>query len=47
MTEQDNVVDNRVAAVVIMAAGAGTRMKSAIPKVLHRFAALRPGLRSA
>ncbi len=27
----------RVAAVVIMAAGAGTRMKSAIPKVLHRL----------
>ncbi len=35
---QDDVVDNRVAAVVIMAAGAGTRMKSAIPKVLHRIA---------
>ena len=35
---QDDVVDNRVAAVVIMAAGAGTRMKSAIPKVLHRLA---------
>ncbi|MFT4110873.1 bifunctional UDP-N-acetylglucosamine diphosphorylase/glucosamine-1-phosphate N-acetyltransferase GlmU [Propionicimonas sp.] len=30
--------ENRVAAVVIMAAGAGTRMKSAIPKVLHRIA---------
>jgi bifunctional UDP-N-acetylglucosamine pyrophosphorylase/glucosamine-1-phosphate N-acetyltransferase len=29
----------RVAAVVIMAAGAGTRMKSAIPKVLHRLGA--------
>lgn len=27
-----------VAAVVIMAAGAGTRMKSAVPKVLHRLA---------
>ncbi len=30
--------ENRVAAVVIMAAGSGTRMKSAIPKVLHRVA---------
>ncbi len=38
MAEQDVVVDNRVAAVVIMAAGAGTRMRSAIPKVLHRIA---------
>ncbi|HEX5336487.1 MAG TPA: NTP transferase domain-containing protein, partial [Propionicimonas sp.] len=38
MAGQDDVVDNRVAAVVIMAAGAGTRMKSAIPKVLHRIA---------
>ena len=38
MAEQDAVVDNRVAAVVIMAAGAGTRMRSAIPKVLHRIA---------
>lgn len=36
MAEQD--ADNRVAAVVIMAAGAGTRMRSAIPKVLHRVA---------
>ncbi|MCA0294744.1 MAG: bifunctional UDP-N-acetylglucosamine diphosphorylase/glucosamine-1-phosphate N-acetyltransferase GlmU [Actinobacteria bacterium] len=36
MAEQD--ADNRVAAVVIMAAGAGTRMKSAVPKVLHRVA---------
>lgn len=38
MAEQDAVVNNRVAAVVIMAAGAGTRMRSAIPKVLHRIA---------
>ncbi|MFZ0530965.1 MAG: bifunctional UDP-N-acetylglucosamine diphosphorylase/glucosamine-1-phosphate N-acetyltransferase GlmU [Propionicimonas sp.] len=38
MGEQDAVVDNRVAAVVIMAAGAGTRMRSSIPKVLHRIA---------
>lgn len=36
MAEQD--AESRVAAVVIMAAGAGTRMKSAIPKVLHRIA---------
>ena len=36
MADQD--AENRVAAVVIMAAGAGTRMKSAIPKVLHRIA---------
>jgi bifunctional UDP-N-acetylglucosamine pyrophosphorylase/glucosamine-1-phosphate N-acetyltransferase len=34
----DQDAENRVAAVVIMAAGAGTRMKSAIPKVLHRIA---------
>ncbi len=38
MALQDDVVDNRVAAVVIMAAGAGTRMRSAIPKVMHRIA---------
>ena len=38
MAEQDAVVDNRVAAVVIMAAGAGTRMRSSIPKVLHPIA---------
>lgn len=31
-------VRGRVAAVVIMAAGAGTRMKSSTPKVLHRIA---------
>lgn len=36
MADQD--AENRVAAVVIMAAGAGTRMRSAIPKVLHRIA---------
>nr|WP_300151329.1 bifunctional UDP-N-acetylglucosamine diphosphorylase/glucosamine-1-phosphate N-acetyltransferase GlmU [Propionicimonas sp.] len=36
MADQD--AEKRVAAVVIMAAGAGTRMKSAIPKVLHRIA---------
>ena len=36
--EPDEVVENRVAAVVIMAAGAGTRMKSAKPKVLHPIA---------
>ncbi len=36
MVEQDS--QSRVAAVVIMAAGAGTRMRSAIPKVLHRVA---------
>jgi bifunctional UDP-N-acetylglucosamine pyrophosphorylase/glucosamine-1-phosphate N-acetyltransferase len=34
----DQDAENRVAAVVIMAAGAGTRMRSAIPKVLHRIA---------
>ncbi|HOC13083.1 MAG TPA: bifunctional UDP-N-acetylglucosamine diphosphorylase/glucosamine-1-phosphate N-acetyltransferase GlmU [Propionicimonas sp.] len=38
MAEQDAVVDNRVAAVVIMAAGAGTRMRSSVPKVLHPIA---------
>ena len=43
MAGQDDVVDNRVAAVVIMAAGAGTRMKSAIPKVLHRGRGQVPG----
>lgn len=37
MSDQASVQD-RVAAVVIMAAGAGTRMKSAIPKVLHQVA---------
>lgn len=31
-------MNERVAAVVIMAAGAGTRMKSSVPKVLHRIA---------
>ncbi len=36
MAEQD--VEDRVAAVVIMAAGAGTRMRSSVPKVLHRIA---------
>ncbi len=34
----ENQVDASVAAVVIMAAGAGTRMKSVIPKVLHKVA---------
>jgi bifunctional UDP-N-acetylglucosamine pyrophosphorylase/glucosamine-1-phosphate N-acetyltransferase len=34
----DQDAENRVAAVVIMAAGSGTRMKSAIPKVMHRIA---------
>jgi len=38
VAEQDAVVDNRVAAVVIMAAGAGTRMRSSVPKVLHPIA---------
>lgn len=38
MAEQDPFASDPVAAVVIMAAGAGTRMKSAIPKVLHRIA---------
>jgi len=37
MTEQPSPTPS-VAAVVIMAAGAGTRMKSAIPKVLHKLA---------
>ena len=37
MTEQDNAVEP-VAAVVIMAAGAGTRMKSETAKVLHKVA---------
>lgn len=36
MADQD--AQDRVAAVVIMAAGAGTRMRSAVPKVLHRIA---------
>ncbi|MGC3994268.1 MAG: bifunctional UDP-N-acetylglucosamine diphosphorylase/glucosamine-1-phosphate N-acetyltransferase GlmU [Propionicimonas sp.] len=36
MVDQD--AQRSVAAVVIMAAGAGTRMKSAVPKVLHRIA---------
>jgi bifunctional UDP-N-acetylglucosamine pyrophosphorylase/glucosamine-1-phosphate N-acetyltransferase len=30
--------DERPAAVIVLAAGAGTRMKSAVPKVLHRIA---------
>ena len=30
--------DERPAAVVVLAAGAGTRMKSSVPKVLHRIA---------
>jgi len=36
----DNISDDvdRIAAVIIMAAGAGTRMKSARPKVLHQVA---------
>ena len=38
MSEHATVESPRVAAVVIMAAGAGTRMKSAIPKVLHQLA---------
>ncbi|MGC3953021.1 MAG: bifunctional UDP-N-acetylglucosamine diphosphorylase/glucosamine-1-phosphate N-acetyltransferase GlmU [Propionicimonas sp.] len=38
MPDNAAVESPRVAAVVIMAAGAGTRMKSAIPKVLHRLA---------
>lgn len=38
MTENAAVESPRVSAVVIMAAGAGTRMKSAVPKVLHRLA---------
>jgi bifunctional UDP-N-acetylglucosamine pyrophosphorylase/glucosamine-1-phosphate N-acetyltransferase len=37
MTDQPSTTES-VAAVVIMAAGAGTRMKSATPKVLHRLA---------
>jgi bifunctional UDP-N-acetylglucosamine pyrophosphorylase / glucosamine-1-phosphate N-acetyltransferase len=37
MTEQPSTTGS-VAAVVIMAAGAGTRMKSAVPKVLHKLA---------
>ena len=38
MSENAAVESPRVAAVVVMAAGAGTRMKSAVPKVLHRLA---------
>ena len=38
MSDNAAVESPRVAAVVVMAAGAGTRMKSAIPKVLHRLA---------
>ncbi|MCE1174340.1 MAG: bifunctional UDP-N-acetylglucosamine diphosphorylase/glucosamine-1-phosphate N-acetyltransferase GlmU [Propionibacteriales bacterium] len=34
----DRSVMTPVAAVVVMAAGAGTRMKSAVPKVLHKVA---------
>ena len=37
MTDQPSTTAS-VAAVVIMAAGAGVRMKSAVPKVLHRLA---------
>ncbi|MGF3998941.1 NTP transferase domain-containing protein, partial [Staphylococcus aureus] len=37
MTHQQSPTE-AVAAVVIMAAGAGTRMKSATPKVLHKLA---------
>lgn len=37
MTEQPSTTES-VAAVVIMAAGAGTRMRSATPKVLHKLA---------
>lgn len=37
MTEQPSTTES-VFAVVIMAAGAGTRMKSATPKVLHKLA---------
>jgi UDP-N-acetylglucosamine diphosphorylase/glucosamine-1-phosphate N-acetyltransferase len=37
VAEQDNAVEP-VSAVVIMAAGAGTRMKSETPKVLHKVA---------
>ena len=38
MSEHATVESSQVAAVVVMAAGAGTRMKSAVPKVLHRLA---------
>ena len=38
MAEHPTAESPRVAAVVVMAAGAGTRMKSAIPKVLHKLA---------
>ena len=37
MTDQPSTTES-VAAVVIMAAGAGTRMKSSVPKVLHKLA---------
>ncbi len=38
MSEHPTADSPRVAAVVVMAAGAGTRMKSAVPKVLHKLA---------
>ena len=38
MAEHPTAESPRVAAVVVMAAGAGTRMKSAVPKVLHKLA---------
>ena len=38
MSDNAAVESSRVSAVVVMAAGAGTRMKSAVPKVLHRLA---------
>ena len=37
MSENSDRPFTRVSAVVIMAAGAGTRMKSATAKVLHRL----------
>jgi len=38
MSEHPTAESPRVAAVIIMAGGAGTRMKSAVPKVLHKLA---------
>ncbi len=38
LSRGDSVTDARPAAVVVLAAGEGTRMRSAVPKVMHGFA---------